>query len=371
MSKITNKQLIDAVVNEMPQSEQDLVKGLYGAEILKAFDQYPTIQNSFINTLTNKVTKSLVYSKVFENPLVQLKKGFLEYGDSIEQLFVHQAQMKDFTDSWESGGTAEGDLIRKLVPKVTALYVSVNMDKKSKTTVSDKQLRKAFLSETGMSNLIGGIVSSITNKLNTHEYRAMRDTLCRAIDGIDYNGNDLEINSTKLTMKGIELPNFDTKPSTLVEQIRGLAGTMQYPTDEYNMAGVETFSNKEDLVLVTTPLVNATLDVNVLAHAFNVSSTDMRVRTIEIDKFTCKGVGGVYPTTEDGILSAKTVTNSPVLEGKEVVAVLMDKDFLQIWDTFQGASTFYNGEGQYTNHFANREYIMATCLFANAIVFYK
>ena len=51
--------------------------------MLNIAQTYPNVLNSFINTLTNKVTKSLIYSKIFTNPLKELKKGALEYGDFI------------------------------------------------------------------------------------------------------------------------------------------------------------------------------------------------------------------------------------------------------------------------------------------------
>lgn len=364
-----NSKIIKAVVEEMPKELGDKIRGLDGAELLSVFEEFPTVKNEFISTLTNKVTKSLIYSKIYENPLVELKQGLLPIGESIEELFVQMAQMKNFGENWNEDGSAEADLIRELKPKVTALYIQRNIDKKFKTTVNDKQLRKAFLSEQGLGRLIQQIVGSITNSINYNEFEMMKSTLFRAVDGLTYEGKDL-ITTLQNKQKVHSVEVDYSNPANLVEAIRTTVGEYKFMSDKFNMAKEKTFSNPQDLVLITTPSVNAKLDVHVLAHAFNVSHTDIKTRTIEVDKLDLKGANGKYTTKEDGIIQDITCSNSALPSGKKPLAILIDKEFLQIWDTYQGAGTFYNPERQYTNHFANREYIMATCLFANATLFY-
>lgn len=374
MAKVTNKQIIDTVVASMPASEGARLKGLYGAELYSVVADYPQNANPFISTLMNKVVKTMLYSKLFTNDLKQLKQGKLELGESIEQVFVHKASIKNFNDHWDGSNSAEGDLLKAKLPKVDTLYISKNVDKKAAATVKDKDLRKAFVTEYGLSELIAGIIGSINNALEKHEYRAMRDVLCRAIDGVDYNGGTLKLGATFQPMHAVEIADYDTNPSALVEEIRALAGTVKFPHTEFNMAGVETECNKEDLVLITTPRVNAKLDVNVLAHAFNVSNAEVGVRCIEIDSFTCKGQGGAYTSEDDGMEhldSPLNCTESSIPEGKEVLAVVMDKEFLQVWDTYMTMTSFYNPEQLFTSYFGFREYIMATALFCNAVVFYK
>lgn len=380
MAKVTNEEMIASVVNDMPgeHSTRLMAEGkiLAPQEMLNVFKDYPTTKNEFINTLTNKVTKVMIYSKIYKNPLVSLKQGTVEYGDSIEELFVQMALMKNFAEHWDEDGTDEADLIRKMTPKVTALYIQRNIDKKFKTSVSDKQLRKAFFNSNGLSNLVQQIVGSITTSINFNEFEMMKSTLFKAVDGVSYNGQslkDIPADSKGKKMYAIEVADYDTKPSNLVEKIRTVTGDMQFMSKDFNMAGELNFCDPENLVLITTSEVEAKLDVNVLAHAFNVSHTDLKTRTIKVDKLDIRGAkAGAYTTTDDGISSPVDCTNLSALpNGKKPLAILMDKEFLQIWDLHQGAGTFYNPSGEYTNHFASREYMMAVCLFANAVLFYK
>lgn len=380
---ITNEQIIKQVTEDMPLEHKERLEGKSGIELLQVFDEYPSSKNAFLEHMMNKIGKTMIYSKTWENPWAMLKKDPLKYGVAIEDLFVQMAQMKNFSEHW-GGGAAneEADLIRKLKPVVVALYKKINIDKKFKTTVMEKDMRKAFTNEGGLSSLVQQIVASITNSMNYNEFQFMKNTLFRAVDGIEYNGQKIATSTvwegsaqtTLQKMHAIKVDNYTPNPAELVRLIRQTVGQMKYVTDKFNMAKQKTFSRPEDLVLITTPEVNANLDVNVLAHAFNVSSTDIKTRIVEVDEFNIKGAkASAYTDREDGITGTIDTSNTSALPGdglNKPLAILIDKSFLDIRDTYQGSGSFYNPEGQYTNYFANREYLMSTCLFANAVLFY-
>lgn len=375
----TNKEIMDAVIADMPKDDAKALEGVKsGIDFLSITDHQPNLINSFINTLTNKVTKSLIYSKIFSNPLKELKKGKLEYGDSIEELFVQMAMAKNFGEHWGDGSTTpEADLIRKLRPKVTAMYISVNFDKKYKTTVMNKQLRKAFMNEGGLSRLIIQIVGSITSQAEYQEFLATKQTLKYIIEECkSWNLDQEEQNEqVDLTLKGKVVKQSPyvvhcDNEKMLIEEIRTATGEMKFPSTKFNLAKELNWCNPEDLILVTTPHMSAKIDVNVLAGAFNVSSTDIKTRMILVDELP-EGVFKVQgqntePKQPHTVATSSTIEKDPA---KKVIGILMDKDFVQIWDTYQGAGTFYNPEGEYTNHFANREGIFSVCTFANMVVF--
>lgn len=376
---MTNEEIINAVKDGMTGSEKTLLaEATTGIDVLNIAQTYPNVLNSFINTLTNKVTKSLIYSKIFTNPLKELKKGALEYGDSIEELFVQMAMAKNFGENWEGSSTPEGDLIRKLKPKVTAMYIKLNMDKKYKTTVMDKQLRKAFLNKNGLSNLVMQIVGSITSQAEYQEFMYTKKNMNLLVE----TAENWEIDADHATESKGSIPigtvikqtpyivnSTDTKQ--MVKNIRETTGFMKFPSTKFNLAKELNWCDPSSLMLMTTPDVIADLDVNVLASAFNVSNADLQTRTILVDEMPT----GIFKKSDVELVDK---TPTPLSSGNTVVkdetkkpkAILFDKDLLQIWDTYQGAGTFYNPEGEYTNHFANREGIFAICTFANMAIFY-
>lgn len=379
MAKMNNEQIITAVTKELTSDIAEHVEGKNGVELLSVFDDYPNVKNAFINTLTNKITKSLIYSKIFENPLKELKKGKLEYGESIEELFVQMAMSKNFGEHWDDGQTPESDLIRKLKPKVTSMYISVNFDKKYKTTVFDKQLRKAFINEYGLSNLVMQIVSSITSQAEYQEFIATKNVMIKLVGeckNLSIDGEHASESYTNIPLGKVvkQTPYIRqaTTPKELIQGIREEVGNMKFPSTKYNLAKELNWTNSDDLILMTTPSMIADIDVNVLAGAFNVSMTDVKTRTILVDELP----KGIFQKESEELVdkTPQELSHGNTLEtnnSKVPVAILFDKDLLQIWDTFQGVSTFYNPEGFYTNHFANREGIFAVCSFANMVVFYK
>ena len=378
MAKMNNEQIIKAVSQELTSDISEQIEGKSSVELLAVFDDYPNVKNAFINTLTNKVAKSVIFSKIFSNPLKELKKGKVEYGESIEELFVQMAMAKNFGENWEDSTSPEADLIRKLKPKVTAMYITVNFDKKYKTTVMDKQLRKAFINEYGLSNLVMQIVSSITSQAEYQEFLATKGTMLNLVAECKNKSLDAE----HKTESDVSLPigtvvkqtpyiRQATTAKDLVQGIREEVGNMKFPSNKYNLAKELNWVNPQDLVLMTTPSVSADIDVNVLASAFNVSSTDVTTKTILVDempKGIFKSTSALVDKTPYDLSSGNTISCDTT---KKVKAILFDKDLLQIWDTYQATGTFYNSESNYTNHFANREGIFAVCSFANMVVFYE
>ena len=378
MAKMNNDQIIKAVSQELTSDISEQIEGKSSVELLAVFDDYPNVKNAFINTLTNKVAKSVIFSKIYSNPLKELKKGKVEYGESIEELFVQMAMAKNFGENWEDSTSPEADLIRKLKPKVSALYCTVNFDKKYKTTVMDKQLRKAFVNEYGLSNLVMQIVSSITSQAEYQEFLATKGAMLNLVAECKNKSLDAE----HKTESDVSLPigtvvkqtpyiRQVTSAKDLVQAIREEVGNMKFPNNKYNLAKELNWVNPQDLVLMTTPSVSADIDVNVLASAFNVSSTDVTTRTILVDEMP----KGIFKSTAElvdkepyDLSSGNSISCDTT---KNVKAILFDKDLLQIWDTYQATGTFYNAEGNYTNHFANREGIFAVCSFANMVVFYE
>ena len=331
----TNEEVIQAVKEQMkPEDARLLADVKTGVDLLSATADYPDVRNSFIETLTNKVSKSLIYSKIYSNPLKIFKKGKLEYGDSIEELFVQMAMSKNFGEHWDDGAqTPEADLIRKLTPKVTAMYISTNFDKKYKTTTTNKQLKKAFTSEGGLSRLIMQIVGSITSSAEFQEFEYTKKIVnnlvanCQNwtldIDHKTETPKDLKGTVVKQTPYVVNTPT----PKDLIKEIKTVVEDMRFPDTKYNLAKEKNWCNPEDLVLLTTADVVADIDVNVLAGAFNVSMTDVKTRTIVINEMP-DGIFQKNAETELVDKSPVDISTSDTLakSSKKPKAILMDKD---------------------------------------------
>lgn len=351
-----NKDILNAIHSEQSAEYQNTIPKATGENDLEIFallENYPTFKNDFINTLTNRIGRQMFFDKVFNNPFKMLHKGELPYGKSIEQLFVEMAEEKGFNEHFTGSTSNEGDLIGIVAPKVKPDYISQNFAYKFKTSISDLQLKGAFQNSIGLSHLINRAVNSLLSSTEYAEFRDMKKILTNKTadsTGGSKIGTGLiqQMYADTNLKKNAFVPVGSTVDGrSLAKQIRMWSNKLTFPSRNYNLAGVNTWTRKEDLILFTTAEHQAELDVNVLAFAFNVSSADVNVRTILVDDL------GTTPGND------------------EVVAILADKDIIQAYDTLKTTNTFYNGDKLATNYFAHKHGIIAGCKFANAIVFTK
>lgn len=106
---------------------------------------------------------------------------------------------------------------------------------------------------------------------------------------------------------------------------------------------MKTWTPKEDQILFIKADALAELDVEVLAGVFNLEKAVIPQRIIEVDDF-----GGM---------------------GNNVVALLVDKNILNIYDKDVFADTQHNADGAFDNHFLHVHQIYFMDHFSNAIRF--
>lgn len=367
----TNVEILEQIRDNASTEYQERVPQAIGTggNVSDVFTQYPSMRNEFINTLTNQVVNTVIYSKVFDNPLKMLHGGVLEFGQSIEQLFVNMAEVKGFLELEE--GDEVKDLIKSATATVKALYVTKNYEYKSKVTISEHQLAGAFRSQNGLSDLINQLTSSIVSGIYYQEFTDMK----RAILG-HAEGKYLALENAKGTMVETQLTNTvlpggqtahvvnigthsteEQKGKAITTAVRSLSGRLKFPSTKYNSAKVKTWSNPEDLVFVTTPEIIASMSVNVLASAFNVSEADLNTRVILVDELPSK----VTPSSTD-LGTGQTATT------KEVYGIVMDKSFIIAKDTINQTRSMDVANGLKTNMWYHKHGIMSTCYFANYVI---
>ena len=70
----------------------------------------PTRSNEFINALVNRIALVVANSAIFRNPYEALKKGYLEYGESVEDIFVEMAKVQAYDAEKAAADAAVYDL---------------------------------------------------------------------------------------------------------------------------------------------------------------------------------------------------------------------------------------------------------------------
>lgn len=308
---------------------------------------FQPLANAFLSALVNRIGRVIINSKMYSNPWAGFKRGLLEYGETIEELFVNIVQAQDFDPE-----TAENEVFKRKIPDVRSAFHTMNYQKFYKTTVSNDQLRQAFLSFEGISDLIGKIAEALYTSANYDEYLVMKYMLCYAMEHGAFH---------PVTIAQPTAANSNSVVTTL----KATSEKLQFLSADYNQAGVYNHTPKGDQYFIMTADFSSIVDVETLARAFNIDKVTLMGHTVIIDQFT-------FTTSETARLQELLGTQYAALTDSifaDVPCVCVDRDFFMIFDNFQNMTEQYNGEGLYWNYWLHQWKTFSTSPFANAVIF--
>lgn len=311
---------------------------------------FPALQNEFLNSLVNRIGRVLITSKMYDNPWAFFKKGMLEFGETVEEIFVNIAKPFQFDPA-----VAESTIFKREIPDVRAAFHIMNYQKFYKTTIQNDQLRQAFLSWQGITDLIAKIVDAMYTGANYDEFITMKYMLARHIlDGHMYPTVIPEV--TESNMKKI------------VSTIKGVSNNYTFLSNKYNLAGVYTHTEKTDQYMLINADFDAIMDVEVLASAFNMDKTEFSGRRVLVDSFGSLDVERLKELFKDDT-TFKAPTEKELQELDAIPAILVDRDWFMIFDNFYNFTEQYNGEGLYWNYWYHVWKTFSISPFANNALF--
>ena len=310
----------------------------------------PQLQNEFLSALVNRIGRVLITSKMYDNPWSMFKKGMLEFGETIEEIFVNIAKPFQFDPS-----VAETNLFKREIPDVRSAFHIMNYQKYYKTTIQNDQLRQAFLSWEGITDLIAKIVDAMYTGANYDEFQTMKYMLAKNI----LNGR-----LTPVTIPAVSSANM----KDIVSTIKGTSNKLEFLNDEYNVAGVKTHTKKADQYLLINSEFDAVMDVEVLASAFNMDKAQFAGHRVLVDGF------GDIDIDRLNILFADDPTYTQLTKDEltalnTIPCIMVDKDYFMIFDNFYNFTEQYNGEGLYWNYWYHVWKTFSVSPFANNVLF--
>lgn len=308
----------------------------------------PAFANQFINALVNRIAIVRVQSATFNNPYSILKKGYIEYGETVEDIFVSIAKAVDF-----SAEKADKREFQRTIPDVRSAFHVMNWRVMYPVTIQDEDLKQAFLSIDGVQNLIAKIVDSVYTAAEYDEFLLFKYLLIKAIS------------HGKMYPTSIDA---GTDLSEAAVQFRGTSNLLPFMSSEYNESGVKTNTPKERQVIFMDAMFNAQFDVNVLASAFNMDKADFMGRLFLIDNWSDfdNERFDVIRANSDGI---EEVTTQELELLANVKAVILDENWFQVYDNNNKFTEKYVASGLYWNYFYHTWKTISNSPFANAVVF--
>ena len=309
------------------------------------------LQNEFLKALINRIGRVNITSKLFQNPLRMFKKGIMEFGDTIEDIYVNLPEAHQYDPA-----AAESEVFRREFPDVRAAFYTVNYEKFYKQTIQRRDLARCFTATDGIASLVEKIVVAMSSANQRDEFIVTKYLLAkRILDGY-------------MTYKPVTIPQGATakqKADLLLTEIRTNSNQMEFLNTERNLAGVENFALKDDQYIIVSAASDALFDVNALAYAFHMDRAELEGHIVRIDSFSNIPDAAITNLIDsDHVISA---ADKLLLDS--VAAVIVDSEFFQIWDVFDDiADDITNPQGLYKNAFLNVSRIFAVSPFANNTV---
>lgn len=308
---------------------------------------YPALANQFLSALMNRIAYVQIKSATFNNAYAKFKKGYLEYGETVEEVFVNICKAREF-----SVEKAESREFKRTLPDVRSAFHTMNYRVQYPITIQQEDLRMAFLSASGVQDLVAKVINSVYTSAEYDEYLLFKYLMIKAIS----HGK----------MYPVAVDTSDIKNAGVA--FRATSNKIGFMKTEYNASGVHTTTPKADQYIFFDSDFDAQYDVNVLASAFNMDKAEYIGHRMLIDDWTTfdndrfsnivAGSDQIEPITDDELA---------VMAG--VIGVLVDPEWFQVWDNENMMSEQYVASGLYWNYFYNVWKTVSWSPFSNAIVF--
>lgn len=310
---------------------------------------HPAHANAFLNALLNRIALVRVQSATFNNPYARLKKGYLEYGETVEDIFVNIAKVMDYNPE-----KAAGREFKRYIPDVKAAFYVINWKVIYPTSISEDDLRMAFTSIDGVQDLIGRIIDEIYVAAEYDEFLLFKYLLIKSI--------------TKGQFHPVSIGSVTGSLNTAAVQFRGISNLLPFMAEEYNEAGVKNNTPKNRQIIFMDSMFNAQFDVEVLAGAFNMDKADFMGSLFLIDNWTTFD-NDRWNYIREQCTWVEEVTAAELAIMADVKAVLVDEQWFQIYDNNNKFKQTEVASGDYWNYFYHVWKTVAHSPFANAVVF--
>lgn len=308
---------------------------------------YPALANQFINSLVNRIALVKVKSATFNNAYAELKKGYLEFGETVEEVFVGIAKAREF-----SAEKAHARELKRTLPDVRTAFHAMNWRVQYPVTIQDDDLRQAFLSINGVQDLIAKIVDAVYTAAEYDEFLLFKYLIIKAVS----HGK----------MKPIAIGGATPKDAAIA--FRATSNMLTFMKSDYNAEGVHVSTPKADQYIFMDANYSATYDVEVLAAAFNMDKAEFSGKLKLIDDWT------TFDNERFDIIRANSdmieeVTAEELALMAGVKAVLVDREWFQVYDNNNKFTETYVSSGLYWNYNYNVWKTVSSSPFSNAVVF--
>lgn len=318
--------ILNAIRNEVGGMFRANTPLVANADSAKAYGLYVTgsgdARNVFMGALMNRIAQVTMFSRSYRNKLARYKKGMLELGEVIENVWVQLVAPEGYTQSPEN----PGDLFKQNVPDSKVTFHPVNCKIVYEVTVNDSELSMAFTTSSGLYDFVSKIMQRLTDSDEWDSELVERYVIARAI---------LDNASAVTQVSEPTAANADS----VIAVMKGASNEMRFMTTNYNVENVPTHTPVENQIFFLTADSSAKLDVYSLAKAFNISydqflgQQDM-IRSFGFNAAELERLNRIMQiSVAQGVIPNYTeFTEDELAYLNTVVGAIIDEDFFMIFD---------------------------------------
>ena len=315
--------------NDFQQRIPDPSISGYANAVSELFQPYNHDLFNQFSGLLNGLMGSYIESKLFENPLRELKKPAAQWGNTERHVAVKYLQAHTYRADSEC-------LLKVEKPEYVEWFYSVQTPRRYEFSWSKYELQRVFASDGyGFDDLLSATLSQMYSSDNYDEMNIMIQMFSEADSRL---GGLFNWNLSAL-------PTDEATGKELLTAIRAVAGMMQFPTTKFNHLDVPVYEKigaDSTLILWVDPITKANLDVQALSAVFQLDLAQIQYRVVTIPEF-------------------------PI---PNVCAALTSEDFIYARDVWYGIEPpFYNPENMTYKYYLQHSEMIGVNPAANCVLF--
>lgn len=310
--------------NDYMQRLPDPTQSSYAEHVQELFAPYNADLLNQFSMLLNGLAETYVVSKRFENPLRELKKPAMIFGNTVRGIAVNYMHAHSYKVDDET-------LLKLEKPEYREWFYSVAEPRRYEFSWSRYELQRVFSQDGyGFDQLLTATIDQMFSSDNYDEMNLMIQCFAEADKRIGLYREHLST-----------APTTEAAAKELLTKLRMYADRLKFPTMLYNAIDIPVHENPETLILWVTPEF-AAVDVEALASVFNLDKADVKYRKVVIPEFP---IPNVY-------------------------AALTSEDFIYCRDVHYGVEPpFYNPANMTYKYYLHHSQIIGVNPVANCILF--
>ena len=360
----TSFAILNAIRNESDifRTSTPLVQNASDA---KAFGEFVTgagrYKELFWGILINRIALTMASGREFKNKLARFRKGKLNLGDIVQNVWVGLV----LPTNWASDVNSPGDVYAVNKPDAKISMSATNCKLSYEITTNDTELSYAFTTEGGLFDMVSKIVERLITSESWDDYIMMKWVMAK----------NLIANPDAVVGMGETLSSQATADN-LTATMKEVVNDYPFMKTKYNEAHVQAPCPAEEIVFISTSKSRAKLDVYALSKAFNLTYEQFLGNEVQIDSFGFDDdeLVRLYNILDiqvaDGLLPAYTpFTDAELAYLQQITGAVIDQDWFMSWDRVYEMNSIYDPKHLNNNTFLTIHRIYSYNPFANCTYF--